>query len=91
MAVEFKCPFTQEDLDNLDRAIASGASTVEFCGKKQVYRKLTDLYKARNYVYLMLCKCAGEKISRPGVMRQVCVQKEPNCGVCGCVETACNC
>lgn len=42
--------FTQTDLDNINSAIATGEMSVEFNGRKVVYRSVADLEKARSIV-----------------------------------------
>ena len=42
--------FTQDDLDAIEEAIASGALIVEYNDRKVEYRKMGDLIKARNLI-----------------------------------------
>ncbi len=39
--------FTQSDLDAIEAAIASGATSVQFSDRLVVYRSISDLLKAR--------------------------------------------
>ena len=83
--------YTQADLDNIDLAIGSGASVVEFQGKKHVYRKLSDLIRTRRWIYSCLCLANGERVSKGPMFRSVCVTDQPNCCTeCGCSK-GCNC
>lgn len=42
--------FTNDDLDALNTAIASGELTVEFNGRRATYRSIDELIRARNLV-----------------------------------------
>jgi len=42
--------WTQSDLDALDKAISSGKQTVEYDGRRVVYRSMQDLFVARRLV-----------------------------------------
>ncbi|MBR7961412.1 hypothetical protein KDW41_13260 [Burkholderia vietnamiensis] len=42
--------FTQNDLIAVERAIASGALTVEYNGKKTTFRSIADLLAARDLI-----------------------------------------
>lgn len=42
--------YTTADLDALDKAIASGALSLELAGRKITYRSVDDLLKARDHV-----------------------------------------
>ncbi|MBR8429392.1 hypothetical protein KDW37_01500 [Burkholderia cenocepacia] len=42
--------FTQNDLVAVERAIASGALTVEYNGKKTTFRSIADLLAARDLI-----------------------------------------
>ncbi|MCG0577047.1 phage head-tail joining protein [Burkholderia cenocepacia] len=42
--------FTQNDLVAVERAIASGALTVEYNGKKTTFRGIADLLAARDLI-----------------------------------------
>ena len=54
--------YSQSDLDALDRAIASGALSLELAGRKMTYRSVDELLKARDHV-------AGE-LARAGAPRR---------------------
>ena len=42
--------FTQIDLENINKAIATGALTVEVEGRKITYRSMTDLFRAKGSI-----------------------------------------
>jgi len=42
--------YTQEDLNQLNKAIKSGRLTVEYDGQKVTYRSLDELIRARNLI-----------------------------------------
>ncbi|MBC3927782.1 phage head-tail joining protein [Undibacterium sp. CY21W] len=42
--------YTQEDLNQLNKAIKSGRFTVEYDGQKVTYRSLDELIRARNLI-----------------------------------------
>jgi hypothetical protein len=46
--------FTQTDLDAIEAAIASGATSVQFSDRLVVYRSISDLLKARAAVIAAL-------------------------------------
>ncbi|MCF6442032.1 hypothetical protein L1077_21615 [Pseudoalteromonas luteoviolacea] len=52
---------SQNDLDELDSAIASAELSVEIDGKKVVYRSIGDLKTARRHIANVLAKKAGRK------------------------------
>jgi hypothetical protein len=54
--------YSQADLDTLDKAIASGALSLELAGRKVTYRSVDELLKARDHV-------AGE-LARAGAPRR---------------------
>jgi len=43
-------PFTQTDLQAIERAIASGEMSVSFNGRTTTYRNMTDLLRARDVI-----------------------------------------
>lgn len=45
---------TQQDLDELDAAIASGTLSVRFNGREETFQNTTDLIKARDHVARVL-------------------------------------
>lgn len=53
--------FTQDDLDALDEAIASGELTVKIDGREVQYRSINDLMKARRHIVRLLAKRSGHK------------------------------
>lgn len=42
--------FTQTDLDNVERAIASGELTVRYNGREVTHRSMSDLMAARDLI-----------------------------------------
>lgn len=42
--------FTQTNLDAVNKAIASGALTVEYDGQKIIYRSMSELLRARELI-----------------------------------------
>jgi hypothetical protein len=55
--------FTQSDLDAIEAAIASGATTVQFSDRLTVYRSITDLLKARAAIIASLGTAGGPRYS----------------------------
>lgn len=53
--------YTQADLDSLDRAIASGALSLELAGRKVTYRSIDQLLKARDHVASLLAQASGAR------------------------------
>ncbi|KVK77815.1 MULTISPECIES: phage head-tail joining protein [Burkholderia] len=51
--------FTQNDLIAVERAIASGALTVEYNGKKTTFRSIADLLAARDLIKADVDAAAG--------------------------------
>lgn len=58
--------FTQQDLDSIDRAIASGEMTISQNGRTVTYRSIDDLRKARSTIAQAL---QGQSGTRPGIYR----------------------
>lgn len=54
--------YIQTDLDRLDAAIASGALSVEYGGRKRVFRSVDDLLKARSFVAAQLSGRTNRRI-----------------------------
>lgn len=46
--------FTQTDLDNIDKAIASGAKRVRFQDREVEYNSTAGMLKARAYIYNLI-------------------------------------
>ncbi|MCF2827080.1 MULTISPECIES: phage head-tail joining protein [unclassified Pseudoalteromonas] len=55
--------FTQDDLDALDEAIASGELTVKINGREVTYRSMTELLHAKRYIGRVMAKRAGRRRS----------------------------
>lgn len=53
--------YTQADLDNLDKAIASGALSLELAGRKVTYRNVDELLKARGHVAGLIAQAAAPR------------------------------
>jgi hypothetical protein len=53
--------YTTADLDRLDRAIASGALTVEIGGRKITYHDMDALLKARAHVASTMAAASGTR------------------------------
>lgn len=43
-------PFTDEDLEAIDRAIATGELSVEYADRRVTYRSIEELKKARDII-----------------------------------------
>ncbi|WP_321914810.1 phage head-tail joining protein [Paraburkholderia sp. J11-2] len=56
--------FTQQDLDNIDRAIATGELEVRYDGKEVKFRSIDDLKKARDLVAAELAAQSGKPRQR---------------------------
>lgn len=48
--------FTQQNLDALEQAIATGTLSIEYNGKKVTYRSMGDLLRARDVIKTELAK-----------------------------------
>lgn len=48
--------FTQQNLDAIERAIATGTLSVEYNGKRITYRSMSDLLRARDVIKTELAK-----------------------------------
>jgi hypothetical protein len=48
--------FTQQNLDALEQAIATGTLSIEYNGKRITYRSVADLLKARDVIKTELAK-----------------------------------
>lgn len=59
--------FTQQQLDAVDAAIASGTLSVEYAGRRVVYRSMGDLMAARNMMATSIEKASGNAPSRVSV------------------------
>lgn len=55
--------FTQNDLDNINTAIATGELSVEVNGRKVVYRNMDDLMKARSVISAELVSAVNAESS----------------------------
>ncbi|ELP3316094.1 hypothetical protein R1W15_004298 [Vibrio fluvialis] len=55
--------FTQDDLDALDEAIASGELTVKINGREVTYRSMAELLQAKRYIGRIMAKRAGRRRS----------------------------
>jgi hypothetical protein len=53
--------YSQADLDSLDKAIASGALSLELAGRKISYRNVDELLKARDHVASQLAKASAPR------------------------------
>lgn len=53
--------FTQQDLDAINAAIASGELTVSHNGRTVTYRSMADLLKARDLIVNELAAQAGSR------------------------------
>lgn len=53
--------YTQADLDSLDKAIATGALTLEMAGRRLTYRSVAELMTARAHVAAELAKAAAPR------------------------------
>ena len=60
---------TQNDLDAIKAAIASGEQSVEVAGRKVVYRTIDDLRKARDDITAELNATATATATTSGVRR----------------------
>ena len=58
--------FTQSDLDNINKAIASGKKSVQLSGRRIEYQSLADMLKARDAIKKEL---NDETAADTGVMR----------------------
>lgn len=59
--------FTQQNLDVLDAAIATGTLTVEYNGKRVTYRSIDELIRARNLIKSDLENRSGAGGSRSSI------------------------
>lgn len=59
--------FTQDDLDALDEAIASGELSVDFGDRKVVYRSIEQLKSAKAHIESCMAKASGKR--RPSSFR----------------------
>lgn len=48
--------FTQQNLDAIENAIATGTLSVEYNGKRVTYRSMSDLMRARDVIKSELAK-----------------------------------
>ena len=53
--------YTQADLDSLDKAIASGALSLELAGRRITYRSVEQLLAARAHVAGELAKASAPR------------------------------
>jgi len=53
--------YTQADLDSLDKAIASGALSLELAGRKITYRSVESLLAARAHVAAELARASASR------------------------------
>ncbi|MGY4027857.1 phage head-tail joining protein [Aeromonas rivuli] len=55
--------FTQDDVNALDEAIASGELTVRIDGREVQYRSIDDLLKAKRHIVRLMARRAGARSS----------------------------
>lgn len=65
---------TQDDLNELDLAIASGELTVKIDGREITYRSIDDLLKARRHVSALISQQSG-KSKNPLAGIKICVDR----------------
>lgn len=53
--------FTQDDIDALDEAIASGELSVKIDGREVQYRSIDNLLKARRHIVRLLARRSGHQ------------------------------
>lgn len=53
-STEYKCPFTFDDLERLERAIGEGVREVQYNDKKITYRSMNEMFKAAHYMKIKL-------------------------------------
>lgn len=58
------------DLDKLDAAIAQGALTVEFNGRRMTYRSVDELLAARAHVAAQIAAAAAAEATRKGATKR---------------------
>ncbi|ALP62815.1 phage head-tail joining protein [Paraburkholderia caribensis] len=59
--------FTQQNLDAIEKAIATGTLSVEFNGKRVTYRSMSDLLKARDVIKSELASQSATRAPRSSV------------------------
>jgi hypothetical protein len=59
--------FTQQNLDAIEKAIATGTLSVEFNGKRVTYRSMSDLLKARDVIKSELASQSATRVPRSSV------------------------
>ncbi|RQR37845.1 phage head-tail joining protein [Burkholderia sp. Bp9142] len=59
--------FTQQNLDAIEKAIASGTLTVEYNGKRITYQSTADLIRVRNMIKSDLENRSGTGASRSSI------------------------
>ncbi|HDR9028741.1 TPA: hypothetical protein QDB14_002941 [Burkholderia vietnamiensis] len=59
--------FTQQNLDAIEKAIASGTLTVEYNGKRITYQSTADLIRVRNMIKSDLENRSGLGASRSSI------------------------
>lgn len=53
--------YTQNDLDQIERAIASGKLTVTIDGQSVTYRSISDLRKAHDFITARIAAQSGQR------------------------------
>lgn len=62
--------YTQTDLDNIEKAIANGLSTIRYSdGRSVTYRTQAELEKVRDIIKKELAKASGKRRKRAFVAR----------------------
>jgi hypothetical protein len=59
--------FTQQNLDAIEKAIATGTLSVEYNGKRITYRSMGDLLKARDVIKTELAKQQSPSVPRSSI------------------------
>ncbi|WP_238535631.1 phage head-tail joining protein [Paraburkholderia phytofirmans] len=59
--------FTQQNLDAIEKAIATGTLSVEYNGKRITYRSMGDLLKARDVIKTELLKQQAPGVPRSSI------------------------
>ncbi|MFM0479107.1 hypothetical protein PQQ81_01110 [Paraburkholderia strydomiana] len=59
--------FTQQNLDAIENAIATGTLSIEYNGKRVTYRSMSDLMRARDVIKSELAKQQSNSAPRSSV------------------------
>ena len=59
--------FTQQNLDAIEKAIATGTLSVEYNGKRVTYRSMSDLLKARDVIKAELANQTAIRAPRSSI------------------------